>query len=63
MFLIREESLIRIEGFCDGIVDAILHKMTDQGCLEFLEKKRLLYIKHAINARSEYSYMYVLKVL
>ncbi len=64
MFLVREAALIAEENFCNGAVDATLHKMAAEGSIDFLEKNRLLYIKQEINDKLvEYAYLFVLKAL
>ncbi|XP_071797819.1 uncharacterized protein [Asterias amurensis] len=67
MFVVQEKYLggeHYDENYCNGALDAILHKMAAESQVEFLEKKRLFYIKHPTDSsKHEYSYMFVLRVL
>ncbi|XP_033630812.1 uncharacterized protein LOC117292771 [Asterias rubens] len=67
MFVVQEKYLggeHYDENYCNGALDAILHKMAAEGQVEFLEKKRLFYLKHPTDSsKHEYSYMFVLRVL
>ncbi|XP_033630809.1 uncharacterized protein LOC117292770 [Asterias rubens] len=67
MFVVQEKYLDGEhydENYCNGALDAILHKMAAEGQVEFLEKKRLFYLKNQTDkSKNEYSYMFVLRVM
>ena len=66
MFVVREETLIHSEGFCEGALDGIIHNAAGEGAWEFLLKKGIKYIEQTKDGQVtlvEHAYVYVLRVL
>ncbi|XP_038071527.1 demethylmenaquinone methyltransferase-like [Patiria miniata] len=63
IFNVRAENLILDECCKSGKLDDVIHKMAAKGKVEFLEKKRHVYMQCEQNGNTEYCYAFVLRVI